>query len=197
MSPSLRLYLDPGHDLARPGCSHNGLDETAYVHDLAEYLDAYMRMGPHCVTTVSRAADEATKRYTARANEAKLWGAELVLCLHVNAMPPGGLTARGLMTFYVDGDQVSADIAQVIARCSPARLYRGSSRCFAARADDWTKHALAVMTPYHELGLPVVLVELGFATDASDADIMLNDATRPAFAAMVMAGAARAMELRP
>lgn len=189
----LRVAFDPGHDRESPGTSHNGIVEYALTSQIAEYLDAYSRCGPTTTTMITREAGEVIS-YSDRAKRCKNFGAEIVYCLHVNAMPDSA-PARGLITFYAAGDKRGREVASVLSRCAPSALLRIQPSYFEAKRGDWTHNANNVIQAYRALGLCAVLVELGFATDRRDASTLVSEWIRPQLAAMIACGNSHAVEV--
>lgn len=186
------MYIahDPGHGPA-PGTIHNGITERDYVLEVARDCINWI---PWAAQLLLRSDGEGTS-YTDRAQAAATAGIQLVFCHHVNAMEPGQ-PGQGLITFYDPSDDVGREVARVIARAAPARLYRqqygviGTSP-YAA----WDDRVERVMKPYRAYGIPCVLIEWGFASDVGDAEALLDLRMRPAMVAAVACGVARAYEL--
>lgn len=208
---------DPGHGYQpRPGgCSHNGINERDLVLLIATDIAAGIPWANHCL--LRRCADGPS--YTDRAQTALKLGARLVLCHHINSverqkvvdgkpmvttdasgverpeMEPDP-TAHGLITFFDAGDVVGEAVARAIAAGAPPKLHRDFEKaCFPASPNDWTVNAHWVLEHYRCLGLPAVLIEWGFATNQSDAAVLLNPLLRPQLVTAAAAGIARAIEV--
>lgn len=126
--------------------------------------------------------------YQERAERAKKAGASLVLCHHVNAN--NSSKPHGLMAFYLPSDELGSEVASVIARCAPKPLWRGGATPATSRT--WPR-VVGVMSCYANVGLPVVLIEWGFATNPGNAMALADLTLRPAIVACAASGIAHAM----
>lgn len=181
------VYHDPGHGPSA-GTSHGELIERDWVLLMAEDLIAAY---PHVPHGLLRTGEQGTS-YTERAECAKRNGASVVFCHHVNANSEPSMS--GLMVHYIDGDNTGRDIAEAIANAAPVGLRRRTAT-IASRPGDWTERAYNVMNTYASRGVPVILIEWGFATNEKDREILLSARRRPELCAAGIAGIARARAL--
>lgn len=182
---------DPGHGCPpRPtGTSHGGLVERDWVLSMARDLAAAV---PWCKHLLLRSGPSGPT-YPERAARAESAGADLVLCHHVNAAADPSLD--GLMCFVPPGSHIAREVGEAIMRAAPAELRRTKPKPIPSGPGDWTADAWAVMLHYHQRGLPVVLIEWGFATSPVDLAVLMAPSSRPALCAAGAAGIARAVDL--
>jgi hypothetical protein len=211
----MKLAHCPGHGIMKrgaldSGCVHNGIVESVVTMDIAKEMTrrVLVPMGYHVLL---RDGEEGVS-YSDRAELAKNEHVDLVICHHVNAAMKvlridttendemvtkavPNTSAHGLLVFYSHDDEVGRDVAEMIERAAPYPLIRpGDDDDIAASRGDWTRRANWVMSHYRKHGIPTVFIEWGFATNAHDAMYLLDQSSRPAMAACVLAGAARALE---
>jgi len=184
----MRVGHDPGHGHnGDTGCVHNGVVESTYVMTLAQDITAGIPWVNH---TLLRKVDDAPA-YAERAQAALKAGCDLVFLHHVDA---AGLTDTGLKAFFDPGDELGFEVAGVLSRCSPARLWRGKTQPFAATERGWPRVRWCLEW-YRQVGLSAVLIEWGYSTNPGDATVLLDPKARPAQVACVASGIARALEL--
>jgi N-acetylmuramoyl-L-alanine amidase len=184
------IVHDPGHGFdGDNGCSENGINEAAVVLSIARDVVAGIAWAHH------RMLREAAvgPGYTDRAQAALLLQPAIVLCHHINASTDPA--DRGTITFYDEGDEIGQSVAAAITRSVPGALLRTVNGIFPAKSTDWTNRAHWVIQHYRAVGLPVCLIEWGFATSVRDAAFLLNPLCRPGIVAAAAAGIARAMEI--
>lgn len=166
---SLRIVLDPGHGGTNHGCRYGDLVEETYVLTFAETLAAHLRGLGHLVK-LTREAD-VTRTFTARAQVAHDFTADLAVSLHVNAMPPGK-AAHGVEVFYMPDDILAQRLATSIEGAMPEHMRRRNG----VRAASLDGHGDDAVLKRYEC--PAALVELGFATDTGDREYLLSDSGR-------------------
>jgi N-acetylmuramoyl-L-alanine amidase len=188
----------PGHGIKKhgvidSGCDHNGIVEADVVLDIAMSMHRRSSIGGATVSGMPLRESLVGERYDMRAKMAKNIAADLVICHHINAHDNS--SARGMLVFYQETDEIGRQVADMMERAAPFELIRkGHDDDIATRRGDWTRNANWVMGHYRKYGIPCVLVEWGFATNTQDAMYLLDQSSRPAMAACVLAGAARALE---
>lgn len=196
---SFKVYHDPGHDARRPGTMFGGIEERLLAYDIAADILALQKIWPYISVRMSRSREQRSRFYRDRAADALKWGADLVMCHHINALvndDGAPLKARGTVCFYLGGDQMGREAAESISRSVPDALFRKERRLFIAQPHDWTKHAWRVMHRYAELGLHPVLIEWGFSTSPADVFNLQRQALRPALAAAAMCGVAACIAIK-
>ncbi len=186
--PGHGRILDPKHG-PDPGTVHGALTERDWVLQLALDLAAATPWAAHMLLRKG----ESGLAYSHRAEEADRAGCDLVICHHVNSHRDPDLD--GLMAFHLQGDHLGREVGDAVMRAAPFDLLRHKAKSTPARPDDWTQDAHAVMDHYRDRGLPVVLIEWGFASAPRDYAVLQSPASRPALCAAGAVGIARAMEL--
>jgi N-acetylmuramoyl-L-alanine amidase len=129
--------------------------------------------------------------YQQRAAKAKERGADLALLHHINAYEKSE-AAHGLKAFYLPDDTLGYETASAIARAAPHPLFRGAATPATSR--DWAR-VVWVLSHYASVGMPCVLIEWGFATNARDREVLVDPLWRPALVACAAAGIAHAGQL--
>jgi len=167
------------------------------ARDLAPALEVF-----GCEQRLARDRD-VTIPYADRAEAARKWGARLALLHHVNAMvypPTHELAGKpwpkfdGLMTFALATQPRAIDVARTIGRCAPHRLLQ-KKPFYVATPHDWTAEAYNCLIVYARENINAVLIEWGFATSPTDAEILRSSLHRPALCAAAAAGIGRAHEI--
>lgn len=197
----MRVWHDPQHGGNNLGCEYNGILERAWVVVMA--TDLVPALGVFgCEQKLARDRDIAIP-YEDRAEAARMFGARLALLHHVNAMVyPEGHELEGkpwakydgLMTFALATQPAAIEVASMIGRCAPRRL-RQRKPTYIASPHDWTEPAYNCLIAYARENIPAVLIEWGFATSPTDAEILRSTIHRPALCAAAAAGIGRAHEL--
>jgi len=188
----------PGHGIMKGtaldrGCVHNGIIESVTTIGIARYIARHV-LDPMWNHVLLRNGDTGIG-YSERAKIAKKESIDLVICHHINAS--SSPSSHGLIVFYSHDDIVGRDVAEMIERAAPYPLIRpGDDDDIATSRGDWTRNANWVMSHYRKHGIPTVLIEWGFSTNIDDAKYLLNEKSRPAMAACVMAGVARFIEVK-
>lgn len=187
---------DPGHgrilDLKLgpdPGTIHGAITERDWVLQMALDIGSATPWAQHLLLRKG----ESGLSYSKRAEEAERAGCDLIICHHVNSHRDPDMD--GLMAFHLQGDHLGREVGDAVMRAAPFDLLRHKAKSTPARPDDWTRDAHAVMDSYRDRGLPVVLIEWGFASASRDYAVLQSPASRPALCAAAAVGIARAMEL--
>jgi N-acetylmuramoyl-L-alanine amidase len=95
-----------------PNHASNYHKEEDVAYDLAEKIQSHMNVHPH-VAKLSRTKDGGPIRYAERAREAKRWGAEYVIHVHLNSS--SNRSARGTQVYYYQGYEPSQEFANAVA----------------------------------------------------------------------------------
>lgn len=179
MSPV--ILIDPGHGGQDPGATW----PLVKLYDTYELVEkqvaleiglmargALLHSGLGVAVEMTRDEDEDLSLH-ARGMLAEKYGADLVLSLHVNASPSSA--DRGLMTFFWPGSTHGAHVAETISHYAPPEIRRTRNAIIEATdlpgtQDDWLIRARHVLGAYHP---PCVLVEMGFATNEEDRDMLM------------------------
>ncbi len=166
---SIKIYIDQGHNPRdfNTGAEGNGFYEQDITYDIGVRLFNLLSANPDFTPRLSRPTPDTvlgtnnSSSLTARVREANSWGADVFLSLHTNA----ALNER--------------------ATGSEALIYSTESGVAAGLAEDILEE-LALTTGLRNRGvierpglyvlrrtnMPAVLVEMGFITNPTDAELM-------------------------
>lgn len=169
---AIKVYVDQGHNPQSPnsGAEGNGYLEQDLVYTIGVELYNLLRNSPNYVPRLSRPTPDTmignsnASSLRIRVDEANSWGADVFISLHANSAA---------------SDSVSGSEALVYSESSPAYalggdiLYELNLLTGLRNRGVKIRHLLYVL---RKTRMPAVLVELGFITNRSDADLMY---TRP------------------
>lgn len=195
---TVKLFHDPGHGGASLGCQRGGVIEKDLVLSISRDVDHFLRLWPYMDQIQSRDNDE-TRRYSRRAEQAKGWGADLVMCYHADARVDADghddTRASGVTCYVLEGNTVAFEVAKKMLDASPAGLDAVKMLPFTAKPKPhWTSRAYSILSLYDPI--PAILIETGFLTNSYDRAALTDLSNRPAIGAMVMCGVTRFMQLR-
>lgn len=174
-----RVAIDPGHGGENLGCQYPGLSEKDYALGFSGRLwDALQARG--IAATCIRTGDYPLS-FTQRAAVASNYRADLALSIHVNAST--NAQARGFQAYYMPADSLAEALARAINERIPATMKRRTHAVIPASLDG--KGDDAVIRRYK---MPAVLLELGFASNASDRAYLLSERGQECLAASIAAG---------
>lgn len=165
---AIKIYLDQGHNPQNPnaGAEGSGLREQDIVFRIGVELAELLRANPEFEVRLSR-PDADTQIGTSnstslrlRVNDANAWGADYFISLHTNAssLP----AATGSEAFAYSSPSAAFSLGEDI-------LY------WLNRTTGLQNRGMKVRTNLYVLRktqMPAVLVELGFITNANDANLM-------------------------
>lgn len=162
-----KIYIDQGHNPVNPnaGAEGNGLREQNIVFEIGRECSQILRAAG-LETRLSRPSAETqlgssnATSLAARVNDAESWGADYFISLHTNASSIS--TASGSEA-YVYRLGSPADVLAGDILISLGDLTGLKNRGVAARP------SLYVL---RKTSMPAVLIELGFITNAYDAELM-------------------------
>ncbi|MGJ7009043.1 N-acetylmuramoyl-L-alanine amidase, partial [Ohessyouella blattaphilus] len=171
------VVLDPGHGGRDPGASGNGLVESqvnlaialACRDELQQYAGVEVVLTR--TTDVHLGADTAAD-LEARVQIAKDAGADLFVCLHNNS---ASSSASGAEVYYPNSNHNSSvhnsgkNVAQLIQNELVALGFDNRGIKEGYSSDGSGDDAFYVIRECKAVGIPAVLVEHGFLTNASDA----------------------------
>ncbi|HWQ51651.1 MAG TPA: N-acetylmuramoyl-L-alanine amidase [Terriglobales bacterium] len=160
-----KIYIDPGHGtrvggVQDPGAVANGLQESEVVLEVARRVAALL---PSWVEALlSRTDGDSPNGIDARAAAANEWGADMVLSLHCNSFYES--TANGVEALILGtGGMAELFATELLSYyASATRLY---NRGIKVRSD------LGIL---RKTRAPAVLLELGFLSNLSDAEVLRN-----------------------
>ena len=168
---SIKVYIDQGHNPRdyNTGAEGNGYYEQDITYDIGVRLYDYLVANPDFTPRLSRPTPDTllgtsnSSSLVARVNEANRWDADVFISLHTNAaINPAANGAEALI--YSKNSETSYGLAEDILE--EMTLVTGvRNRGVIERP------GLYVL---RRTNMPAVLVEMGFITNPSDADLMVN-----------------------
>lgn len=167
----MKIYIDQGHNPQNPnaGAEGNGLREQDITYEVGTRLADLLRADGRFEVRLSRptpttqlGTSNATS-LAARVNDANNWGADYFISIHANASTD---------------PTVSGSEAYVFAR--PSRAYELAEDLLDELNDTTGLRNRGVLINrglyvLRRTRMPAVLVELGYITNAYDANLMSND----------------------
>lgn len=168
---AIKVYIDQGHNPSsyNTGAEGQGYYEQDITYRIGVLLNGYFRENPNFETRLSRPTSETilgtsnSSSLAARVREANSWGADLFLSLHTNAsVNPEANGSEGLVYSYTATEAVAAaeDILEEMTLITGLKN-RGVIE----------RPGLYVL---RKTQMPAVLVEMGFISNPSDAELMAN-----------------------
>jgi N-acetylmuramoyl-L-alanine amidase len=157
-----KIYLDPGHGGTDSGAVGNGLQEKNVTLAIAlKVRDILIRDYDGHSIRMSRTTDTA-RSLTQRTNDAKSWGADYFVSIHINA---GGGT--GYEDYIYNGGVSSNTVA-----------YRDKVHAEIMKQVDFTNRGKkrANFHVLRESSMPAILTENGFIDTSNDAAKLKSDA---------------------
>jgi len=168
---AIRVYIDQGHNPQSPnsGAEGNGYREQDLVYRIGVALKERLDRNPEFESRLSRptidtqlgTSNASSLRY--RVDDANAWGADVFLSLHTNASVNSEVSGQEALV-YSDGG-TSYNIAETLLR-SLSEVTGLRNRGVFIRPGLYVLRRTA---------MPAVLLELGFITNASDADLLYNN----------------------
>jgi len=188
----VRIVIDLGHGGPDRGNVHNGIEEADLVESVGFNLVAHLTLAGHEVTVTRDQTRDPTPGERDRV--AREFDAAFVLSIHADAQPHGGTDWRGSTSFYWRSNHRTGLVASDIAETMPRQLKKSAmGRVHGLAADDTSyPRAVNVVAPFTP---PTVLVELGYLTNARDAEYLGTALAADRIVAALFAGCTRAAEL--
>ena len=167
---AIKLYIDQGHNPENPnaGAEGNGLREQDLVFKIGVELAALLAQNPNFEVKLSRPTADTTLGATnaeslaARVNDANAWGADFFISLHANASTI--TSASGSEAFVYSADSPAYELSEDILKALSLETGLADRGVFV-------RPSLYVL---RRTQMPSTLLELGFITNVSDAELMLN-----------------------
>ncbi len=168
---AIRVYIDQGHNPQAPnsGAEGSGYREQDIVFRIGLALYDLLSEDPYFIPRLSRPTADTqlgtsnASSLRVRVEQANAFGADLFLSLHTNASV--NESASGSEALVFRRDSTAYDIAEVLLR--QLTLVTG------------LRNRGVVLRPglyvLRRTRMPAVLLELGFITNQSDADLMYNN----------------------
>ncbi len=162
-----RIYIDQGHNPVNPnaGSEGNGFREQDIVYTIGQLIAVELRNNGFEVrlsrpTPQTQLGTSNTTSLAARVNDANAWGADYFISLHTNASEI--TSASGSEAFVYRRDSAAEQLASNILtqlNYTTGLMNRGVM----------VRPGLYVL---RKTRMPATLVELGFITNAVDAELM-------------------------
>lgn len=165
---AIKIYIDQGHNPQNPnaGAEGNGLREQDIVYRIGQETATLLRANGNFDVRLSRPTPETalgtsnTTSLAARVRDANEWGADYFISLHTNASDLAAATGSEAFSYATNTPAffLGEDILTALA-ANTGLPNRGMK----------TRPGLYVLK---RTQMPSVLVELGFITNAFDAELM-------------------------
>ena len=165
---AIKIYIDQGHNPQNPnaGAEGNGFREQDLTFEVGLLLADFLNANPNFEARVSRPTPETglgTSNVTslrARVDDANSWGADYFISLHMNAAESP--LANGAEAFVYSQDSPAYALAGDILR------WIGYDTGISSRGV-FLRPSLYVL---RKTLMPALLLEMGFITNASDANFV-------------------------
>lgn len=168
---AIKIYIDQGHNPSAPntGAQGNGYNEQDITYEVGIRLAELLRQNPEFDVRLSRPTRQTqlgtsnTGSLRARVNDANSWGADYFISIHANASDTP--SARGTEVLVYRSPSVATNLAQDILQGVtettglPSRGVKQRPGLYVLR----------------NTNMPAVLVELGFISNPTDANLMANN----------------------
>lgn len=168
---AIKIYIDQGHNPRdfNTGAEGNGYYEQDITYDIGKRLYNLLRSNPEFEPRLSRPTEDAilgTSNSTSlrvRVDEANAWGADIFLSLHNNsAANPNAGGNEALV--YGPGSTVAVNLGeQILEQLTLTTGLRNRGIVY--------RPGLYVLK---KTVMPAVLVEMGFISNAYEADLLAN-----------------------
>ena len=166
---AIKVYVDQGHNPRdyNTGAEGNGFFEQDITYEIGIRLYGYLEANPNFIPRLSRPTPDTvlginnSSSLTSRVREANTWGADVFISLHTNASTnPSANGAEALIYSYSStvAYGLATDILDEMCLLTGLRN-RGVIE----------RPGLYVL---RRTNMPAVLVEMGFITNYSDAQLM-------------------------
>lgn len=168
---AIKIYIDQGHNPRsyNTGAEGNGYFEQDITYRIGILLNGYFEGNPEFETRLSRPTPDTilgttnSSSLTARVRDANSWGADLFISLHTNAsVNPQANGTECLVYSYEStvANAVARDILDQVTLITGLR-----DRGIIERPGLYVLRRTA---------MPAVVVEMGFITNPTDANLMVN-----------------------
>ncbi len=167
---SIKIYIDQGHNPEgfNTGAEGNGFFEQDITYDIGRRLYNLLEANPSFSPRLSRPTEDTVlgtsnaSSLRARVDEANSWGADIFLSLHTNAAENPRATGTEALVYNRSAtvaEELGEDILEELHLTTGLR-----NRGIVYRP------GLYVLK---ETAMPAVLVEMGFITNPTDAELMV------------------------
>lgn len=168
---AIKIYIDQGHNPRsyNTGAEGNGYFEQDITYRIGVILNGYFAQNPNFITRLSRPTPDTILGFSnnsslvERVRDANTWGADIFLSLHTNAsVNPSANGSECLIYSYESAEAfaISEDILEQMTLITGLR-----NRGIVERPGLYVLRRTA---------MPSVVVEMGFITNPSDAELLAN-----------------------
>ena len=167
----IKIFIDQGHNPTNPnaGAEANGLREQDITYDIGVRLANLLRANPNFDVRLSRNSPTEqlgtsnASSLAARVNAANSWGAQYFISLHCNAST--NTDASGSEAYVYRLNSVAADLGEQL-------LIGLNNATGLANRGVRANPCLYVL---RRTAMPAVLMEMGYLTNAHDAQLLSQD----------------------
>ena len=168
---AIKVYIDQGHNPSsyNTGAEGNGYYEQDITYRVGIILEGYFEENPNFVTRLSRPTPTTmlgvsnSTSLTERVRDANSWGANLFISIHTNAATNAAANGTECLVYSYSAAEsyaVAGDILEQVTLITGLR-----NRGVVERPGLYVLRRTA---------MPAVVVEMGFITNPSDANMMVN-----------------------
>lgn len=168
---AIKVYIDQGHNPSsyNTGAEGNGYFEQDITYRIGIILNEYLGNNPNFETRLSRPTPDTllgtsnSSSLSARVNDANSWGADLFVSLHTNASVNPSANGSECLIYSYSAEEAYAVAEDILEQMTLITGLR--SRGIIERPGLYVLRRTA---------MPAVVVEMGFITNAADAELMVN-----------------------
>ena len=167
----IRIYIDQGHNPRgfNTGAEGNGYYEQDLTYEIGRRLYIMLQNNPEFTPRLSRPTPDTllgttnSTSLSTRVNQANAWPADIFISLHNNAAENPRATGNEALV-YGPGQRVANDLAtDILEQLTLTTGLRNRGIVY--------RPGLYVLK---ETTMPAVLVEMGFITNPTDAELLAN-----------------------
>lgn len=168
---AIKVYIDQGHNPRsfNTGAEGNGYFEQDITYRIGVLLNGYFLNNPNFETRLSRPTPDTllgssnSSSLVARVNDANSWGADLFLSLHTNASVSPSSNGTECLIYSFSATEALAAAENILEQVTLITGLRDRGVI--------ERPGLYVL---RRTEMPAVVVEMGFITNAADAELMVN-----------------------
>lgn len=168
---AIKIYIDQGHNPSSPntGAEGNGYAEQDITYAVGQSLATLLRNNGNFEVRLSRPTADTQLGTTnasslrARVDDANSWGADYFISIHTNASLSSSASGTEALVYTVPSvaEELGEDILKALNEATGLRN-RGIK----------VRPGLYVL---RKTNMPAVLMEIGFISNPSDANLMANN----------------------
>lgn len=167
----IKVYVDQGHNPRdfNTGAEGNGYFEQDITYEVGRLLYNYLESNPEFTPRLSRPTPDTVlgtsnaSSVTSRVRAANSWGADIFVSIHTNASTNPSANGSEALIYSRSSEEAYSLAEDILTEMTDVTGLR--NRGIVERP------GLYVL---RRTEMPAVLVELGFITNPSDADLMAN-----------------------